>query len=200
METTMKSPYKLIASFFLCLQIAFCNIAMAQAQDGFVDLIDGVSLNGWNIVGNANWTIGNGLVQSDKPSGFLVSTKSYKNFIIKAEFWAETNTNSGIFIRCQDPNKITAGNAYEVNIWDTRPEQIYATGAIVDVAKVNPIHKAGGRWNTMEIIANGSHFKVILNGVVTVEDGQDSKFADGLIALQSAGGVIKFKKVQIKAI
>jgi hypothetical protein len=196
----MKSPYKLIASFFLCLQIAFCNIAMAQAQDGFVDLIDGVSLNGWNIVGNANWTIGNGLVQSDKPSGFLVSTKSYKNFIIKAEFWAETNTNSGIFIRCQDPNKITAGNAYEVNIWDTRPEQIYATGAIVDVAKVNPIHKAGGRWNTMEIIANGSHFKVILNGVVTVEDGQDSKFADGLIALQSAGGVIKFKKVQIKAI
>lgn len=196
----MKSPHKLIASLFLCLQIAFCNIVFAQSQDGFTDLIDGVSLNGWNIVGNANWTIGKGLIASDKPAGFLVSSKSYKNFIIKAEFWAESNTNSGIFIRCQDPNKITAANAYEVNIWDTRPEQSYATGAIVDVAKVNPIHKAGGRWNTMEIIANGSHFKVILNGVVTVEDGQDSKFADGVIALQSAGGVIKFKKVQIKAI
>ena len=52
----------------------------------------------------------------------------------------------------------------------------------------------------MEITANGSHFKVVLNGVVTVADGQDSKFADGLIALQSAGGVVKFRKLQIKPI
>jgi hypothetical protein len=89
---------------------------------------------------------------------------------------------------------------YEVNIWDTRPEQAYATGAIVDVAKVDPVPKAGGRWNTMEIVANGSHFKVTLNGAVTVGDAQDSKFAQGPIALQSAGGTIKFKKVQIKPI
>ena len=124
----------------------------------------------------------------------------FRSFVIKAEFWAESNTNSGIFIRCQDPNKITAANCYEINIWDTRPEQAYATGAIVDVAKVNPIHKAGGRWNTMEIVANGSHFKVSLNGVVTVGDGQDSRFAEGPIALQSAGGVVKFRKLEIKPI
>jgi hypothetical protein len=30
-------------------------------------------------------------------------------------------TNSGVFIRCTDPNKITATNAYEVNIFDQRP-------------------------------------------------------------------------------
>ena len=196
----MKSALKLIASLCLCLHFALFNIAHAQNQDGFVDLIDGVSLSGWNIVGNANWVIGKGVIEGNKPMGFLVSTKSYKNFIIKAEFWAESNTNSGIFIRCQDPNKITAANGYEVNIWDTRPEQSYATGAIVDVAKVNPIHKAGGRWNTMEIVANGSHFKVSLNGVVTVGDGQDSRFAEGPIALQSAGGIVKFRKLQIKAI
>ena len=195
----MKRLLRQLASMTLCLQLAcFSGLASAQNSDGFIDLIDGVSLNNWNIVGTASWVIGNGIVEGNKPSGYLVSTKSYKNFIIKAEFWAESDTNSGIFIRCQDPNKITAANCYEVNIWDTRPEQAYATGAIVDVAKVNPVPKAGGRWNTMEIVANGSHFKVILNGQVTVGDGQDSKFADGLIALQSAGGVVKFKKVQIK--
>ena len=196
----MKSILKFAALLFLCMQILVSNFAKAQNQDGFVDLIDGVSLSGWNIVGNANWVIGNGVIEGNKPMGFLVSTKSYKNFIIKAEFWAESNTNSGIFIRCQDPNKITAANGYEVNIWDTRPEQAYATGAIVDVAKVNPIHKAGGRWNTMEIVADGSHFKVSLNGVVTVGDGQDSRFAEGFIALQSAGGIVKFRKLQIKPI
>ena len=83
---------------------------------------------------------------------------------------------------------------------DTRPGQEYSTGAIVDVAKVNPIHKAGGRWNTMEIVANGSHFKVTMNGVVTVADGEDSKFSEGLIGLQSAGGTIKFRKLEIKPI
>jgi Domain of Unknown Function (DUF1080) len=196
----MNLSLKKIAFCLICLPLVICNLAVAQNQDGFVDLIDGVSLNGWNIVGNANWVIGKGMIEGNKPSGFLVSTKSYKNFIIKAEFWAESNTNSGIFIRCQDPKNITAANCYEVNIWDTRPEQSYATGAIVDVAKVDPIHKAGGRWNTMEIVANGSHFKVSLNGVVTVGDGQDSRLAEGPIALQSAGGIVKFRKVQIKPI
>jgi len=197
----MKTLFKQFALTAFCASNLFIGgLACAQNSDGFTDLIDGVSLSGWNIIGSANWVIGNGIVEGNKPNGFLVSAKSYKNFVIKAEFWAESNTNSGIFIRCQDPSKVTQSTCYEVNIWDTRPEQAYATGAIVDVAKVDPVPKAGGRWNTMEIIANGSHFKVTLNGVVTVADGQDSKFADGPIALQSAGGVIKFKKVQIKPI
>jgi hypothetical protein len=95
---------------------------------------------------------------------------------------------------------VTAGNAYEVNIWDTRPGQEYSTGAIVDIAKVNPIHKAGGRWNTMEIVANGPQLQVSMNGVPTVADARDSKFSEGPIALQSAGGIIKFRKLQIKPI
>jgi hypothetical protein len=172
----------------------------AQAQDGYTDLIDGMSLDGWNIIGNANWVIGKGIVKGNKPAGFLVSSKSYRNFIIRAEFWVESNTNSGIFIRCQDPQKVTAANSYEVNIWDTRPGQEYSTGAIVDIAKVNPIHKAGGRWNTMEIVANGPQLKVTMNGVTTVADARDSKFSDGPIALQSAGGIIQFRKLQIKPI
>jgi len=195
MKTFLK---QLALSVFSLFALTIGGMANAQNSDGFTDLIDGVSLNGWNIIGSANWVIGNGIVEGNKPSGFLVSTKSYKNFVIKAEFYAESNTNSGIFIRCQDPSKVSAANAYEVNIWDTRPEQAYATGAIVDVAKVDPVPKAGGRWNTMEIIANGSNFKVIMNGVVTVANGQDSKFAEGPIALQSAGGIIKFRKLQIK--
>jgi len=197
----MKFTLKHLAALIFSLHaVLFGSFAMAQNQDGFEDLIDGVSLSGWNIIGNASWVIGNGIVEGNKPSGFLVSTKSYKNFVIRAEFWAESNTNSGIFIRCQDPNKVAANTSYEINIWDTRPEQAYATGAIVDVAKVNPIHKAGGRWNTMEIVANGSNFKVTMNGVVTVADAKDARFAEGPIALQSAGGIIKFKKVQIKPI
>ncbi|MBU3554892.1 DUF1080 domain-containing protein [Polynucleobacter sp. UB-Piko-W3] len=197
----MKSTQQRIAAivFSFASALLSINTVNAQSSSGYTNLIDGVSLEGWNIVGNANWVIGNGIIEGNKPNGFLVSTKSYKNFIIRAEFWAESNTNSGIFLRCQDPTKIAAATSYEVNIWDTRPGQEYSTGAIVDVAKVNPIHKAGGRWNTMEIVANGSGLKVSMNGAVTV-DVKDSKFADGPIALQSAGGTIKFRKLEIKPI
>lgn len=196
----MKSIHRRIAAiaFSICALLSVTGVN-AQSQDGYTQLIDGVSLNGWNIIGDASWVIGNGIVEGNKPAGFLVSTKSYKNFIIRAEFWAESNTNSGIFIRCQDPVKVGAANSYEVNIWDTRPGQEYSTGAIVDFAKVDPIHKAGGRWNTMEIVANGPQLKVSMNGVVTSET-TNTKFADGPIALQSAGGIIKFRKLEIKPI
>src|SRR5882757_6040805 len=71
-------------------------------------------------------------------------------------------------------------------------------GAIVDVAKVDPMPKAAGKWNTYEITAQGSHLVVVLNGQKTA-DVQDSKHnAGGPFALQYGSGVIKFRKVQIK--
>ena len=34
-----------------------------------------------------------------KVSSFLVSKKSYKDFELRVEFWADHHTNSGIFLR-----------------------------------------------------------------------------------------------------
>ena len=72
---------------------------------------------------------------------------------------------------------MTGKTAYEVNIWDTRPEQKYGTGAIVDVAKVDPMPHAGGKWNIYEITAKGNTFTVVLNGQKTVDGAQSDKFA-----------------------
>ena len=111
---------------FFGLTLLLTTGALAQSKvdkDGFINLIDGQSLNGWSIIGNGNWVIGNGMVEGNKAMGFLVSDQSYKNFIIRAEFWANEDANSGIFLRCQDRTKVTSDNAYEVNIFDKRPDQ-----------------------------------------------------------------------------
>jgi hypothetical protein len=175
--------------------------ASGQADAGWVTLFDGKNLDNWNPIGDANWKIVDGVVQADKktgePGAFLVSKSSYKDFQIRAEFWVDDAANSGIFIRCTDPQKITATNSYEVNIFDKRPDPSYGTGAIVNFAKVDPMPKAGGKWNTFEITAKGSQLIVVLNGTKTV-DIQDSKFAAGPFALQYGSGVVKFRKVQIK--
>jgi hypothetical protein len=188
------------------LAVAFtvAGCAHLMGSSGWVTLIDGEKgLENWNRLGGANWRAEGGAIVADKSttkgSSFLVTKNSYKDFELRAEFYAETNTNSGIFIRCSDRSKITSGNSYEVNIWDVRPDPSYGTAAIVDVAKVPVpiVYKAGGKWNTFEIKARGAELTVVFNGVVTVNT-RDSKFAEGPIALQYNAGPIKFRKMQVK--
>ena len=173
---------------------------------GWTVLFDGKSLAAFDRVGDANWRVVDGMAVADKGTGFLVTKASYGDFEIKAEFYAEADTNSGIFIRCQDPKKLTGNgveSCYEVNIWDDRPKQEHGTGAIVDVAAVVPMPKAGGKWNTYDITVKADHFVVVFNGVKTV-DVHHSKFARGVIGLQHAPGVkgdtgpIKFRRVEIR--
>lgn len=175
---------------------------------GWTTLIDGSKgLDNWNLIGDANWRSESNAIVADKGAGgFMVSKNSYQDFTIYAEFWAATDTNSGIFIRTSDPKKIGADNSYEVNIWDIRPDPSYGTGAIVNFAKVPvPItNRVGGQWNTMEVVAKGSQITVKLNGTTTASLSND-KYSGGPFALQyglgvnnAQGGPIKWRKVMIK--
>lgn len=171
----------------------------SSGQAGWTVLFDGKNLDNFTQIGDANWRLVDGLAQADKGTmGFLVSKQSYKDFQIRAEFWVDEKANSGVFIRCTDPNKVDSKTAYEVNIFDTRPDPSYGTGAIVDVAKVVPMPKAGGKWNVYEITAKGPNFTVVLNGQKTVDNASDSKHPEGHIALQYGAGVVKFRKVEIR--
>ena len=180
--------------------------SISSGGAGWVTLIDGSKgLENFNSIGDANWRAEDGAIVADKgKGGNLVSKTSYRDFQLRAEFWADHTTNSGIYIRCTDPAKVSSASAYEVNIYDQRPGQEYGTGAIVGVAKIAPMPKAGGKWNTFEITAKGAQLTVVLNGVQTVSV-QDGKFPQGPFALQFAngpkgapGGAIKWRKVEIR--
>jgi hypothetical protein len=198
----------LILTTSLAFALALSGCGSAPSGSGWTTLIDGANgLDNWNLVGDANWRVQDGAIVADKgTAGFLVSKNAYKDFTIYAEFWAATDTNSGIFVRATDPKKIGADNAYEVNIWDIRPDPSYGTGAIVNFAKVPVpiVNKAGGQWNVMEVVAQGASLTVKLNGVIT-STVQDGKFPSGPFALQFGpgvnnvtGGPIKWRKVMIK--
>lgn len=169
----------------------------AQTAPPWTTLFDGSNLNNWNPIGTANWRLADGAVEANGGTGFLVSKASYADFELKAEVWVDPAANSGIFIRCSNPNEITAMNAYEVNIFDMRPDPTYRTGAIVNVAKPMSMVNAGNRWNTLEIGAKGSRLTVRLNDIPMV-DVQDTTHARGPIALQYGAGTVKFRNVQIR--
>lgn len=199
----MRYPLRTLAAATLVGAAAFYAGA-ASGDDGWITLLDSTNKGEWTEVGKANWEFKDGAMVADKLDGkelsYLVTKNSYKDFQIRAEFWVDGPANSGVFIRCSDPLKVTATNAYEVNIFDARPDPSYGTGAIVNVAKVNPMPKAANKWNTYEITANGRVFTVTLNGQRTVDGAENGQHALGRIALQYGAGVVKFRLVQIKPI
>jgi hypothetical protein len=199
----MKYMHKIVLVTVLIAALAVPSLQLAAAQAGnaagWTTLFDGKSITAFNTVGDANWELMDGVVQANKGTGFLVTKASYTDFELKVEFWVDDDANSGVFIRCENPQQINAMNAYEINIYDKRPDPTYATGSIVDVAKPLTAMKAGGKWNTFEITARGGHFVVTMNGTKTV-DVQNATHARGPIALQYGAGTVKFRNVQIRTL
>jgi hypothetical protein len=168
-------------------------------EEGWRTLFNGSDLSGWDVVGDGNWRVEERAARADRSTAasFLVSERSFADFDLELEFWVDPEANSGVFLRCQDAGTITDTSCYEANIFDTRPDQTYRTGAIVNVAEPAEFVYTGGQWNRLKITADGSRLQVTLNGRSMV-DTKDSRFSRGPIALQYAAGQVMFRNVRIR--
>lgn len=196
------------------ITLAFCLIALALGLSACQSNSQTTSIApGWQALSDLNWRQhwdsprdmtwrrdenAEIKVDTDAETGFLVSSQSYANFRLSLEFWIEADTNSGVFIRAADPRDITANSSYEINIWDNHPRQEIRTGAIVNHA-FPPLAQVAtqGRWNQMEIDADGDHIRAWINGTLTA-DLRDDTHSGGHIALQWAGpGQLRFRNILI---
>jgi hypothetical protein len=174
------------------------NDASLLAEPTWAVLFAGQDLMSFNPIGGANWQLVDGIVQADGGDpGFLVTKGAYTDFRIRVEFQASAASNSGVFIRCEDPNAVSAETCYEVNIFDQNQNPNNLTGAIVNLAPPATAVTAGDQWNTFDITAEGDHLVVRFNDTVTV-DVRDTEHARGYIALQYNGGPIKFRNVSLR--
>lgn len=188
-----------VLAFALSGVTAF-DVAGLSAQAGqWVSLFDGKTLNGWNTVGTADWKVVDGAMQAITGNGYLITPQSYGDFQLTVEFWADPDANSGVFLRCSNPKMISGMTAYEVQIFDTRPDPTYATGSLTFIAEPAVQTKVANKWNTFEITAEGSRIAAMLNGI-RMFDVRDLTYTRGPIALQRTGGVIKFRSVRVRTL
>ena len=179
--------------------LALTTAASGQ-QSGMQMIADGKdakSLANFDQVGNAAWRVAEQAMAADYGQGFLVTKQSYADFQLRLEFWADEGTNSGVFIRCEDPEEIGAQSCYEINIFDSNPNRNNATGSIVGVKAPLRIPQTELKWNVLDIEAKGAQLNVSVNGERTVSV-RDTRHARGRIALQRNAGVIYFRNVQIR--
>jgi creatinine amidohydrolase/Fe(II)-dependent formamide hydrolase-like protein len=183
--------------------------AFAQtSEQGWRSLSDGKTMNGWTTVGGVKWTVSDGAftanpsLQTKEPlQGFLRTTEEFGDFDLRAEFWADRNANSGLFIRCGKPAREgSLGTCYEINVSDDHA--VTPTGGIVGVHSTLP-HRVSsmGKWSLFEVTAERNHLIVKVNGEVTV-DNYDDKFSYGAIGLQAGGpngpGLIRYRNIKIR--
>jgi hypothetical protein len=199
-RTSLVSRARLVASGLALVLLAACGRSGPEVDaEGWRPLLNGSDLSGWNVVGDANWSVEARAARADKgtAASFLVSEDSFDNFDLELEFWVDPETNSGVFVRCQDAKTITDTSCYEANIFDTRPDQTYRTGSIVNVAEPAEFVYTGGQWNRMTITAEGPRLQVTVNGRPMV-NAEDSRLSRGPIALQYATGTVMFRNVRIR--
>jgi len=196
----------LVATTCLVSMLAL-SVTLVKASEPVIGpweiLLDKKELGDWNYLGSSNWGVTGDVVVADKRDGkspgYLVSQETYSDFVLHVEFWASDDANSGIFFRCPDSTKITDLTCYEANIFDQRPDPSYGTGAIVRHAEIDPMPKAGGKWNTYKITANGRDISLELNGQVTARL-RSGLFTEGFFAIQHGAGTIKLRKVMIRSL
>jgi hypothetical protein len=192
-----------LGSALLAAALTLAGCASMRGNEGWQTLIDGSKgMENWTNLGGANWHAEDGAIMADhrpdtQPTHYLLTKNSYKDFQLHIEFWVSEDANSGIYMRCSSVRPMTDRTCYEANIFDRRPDPSFGTGAIVHLAKVDPMPKAAGKWSTYDITAKGNKMTVVLNGVKTAE-AEDGRLPEGPIDLQYAGGVVKFRKFQVR--
>lgn len=190
-------------------------VMSCSAQDGFISLMPKKDVRELWIPEVAPvdiWSVCDGEIScKGQPNGFLRSKKSYKNYILRAEWrfkkegWVpkpedEGWPNAGFFIHA---GKIVDGwpTSLEVQGHFGEAGSVFGVrGASVKGAKRGPIVKNRipfGEWDRYEITSQDGRVKVILNGEL-VNEGYAASPSEGNICLQSEGWEVHYRNVAIK--
>ena len=190
-----------------------------EKKDGYVLLFNGKDLSGWE--GDPErWSVHDGaIVGSSDGKPFKVNTfliyrgGSPANFILRADIKLR-NHNSGIQFRSEQlpgPGWIVRGlqaDASEVgeekSAWGNFYEERGRSRTMMKTPdegwqKAKSVVDMHG-WNRYEILAQGDHIRLTLNGTVTI-DSHEYKSRSGVIAFQLHGGnpmKVEFRNIRLR--
>ena len=191
---------------FVVFAALTASAAVAQAaEEGFVSLFDGQTLNGWaRHGGEATYAVEDGAIvgriRDANRNTFLCSEKNFGNFILRLEFKLE-NGNSGVQFRSavranDDKSETVFGYQSEIAFDPNCVARIYDEGRRgfkfdriwLDNTDAGALAQSAAvfkkdDWNAVEIQCVGPSIRTWLNGVPVV-NFFDGETLSGFIGLQ----------------
>ena len=182
--------------------------ASAHAEENWIPLFDGKSLDGWEKVGSEKsvWEVQDGAIQGSGPASMLVSTKGpYKNFRYRAEVKINDRGNSGLYFRTTAKPGFSDG--YEAQIDSTHTDPI-RTGSLYGMCHVYKKLVEPGEWFTYDLTVRDdvwrgrpmTRIKITVNGDELYEYMDFEKtFKEGHFAFQQhdPGSKVSIRKVEV---
>jgi len=199
----------LTRSVAILLWVLVC--AVAQAGDKWLPLFNGKDLSGWRAYGKEKWAVENGTILGEGLTdkyGYLVTEKTYQDFLLRVKFKCEKLGNYGVFLRSRMLGEGQSGPDIEGTQVEVDPSRdtggVYESGGRQWVAQ-NTAESARAikpnEWNELEIAIEGRHVVTRMNGVQIADfDDPAPRFFDGVIGLQlhsGGGGKIHWKDIEI---
>lgn len=186
-----------------CL-LGVSNVCLAadEAEEGFVSLFDGKTLDGWHLMNGAKFVVEDGVLKHNVGLGWLRSDKEYADFILRLEFrFMKPKQDGGVFLRSVKEGENWPSRKYEVQVENTRRmAMIFGAKHDLNVELVQKVLKPDGEWNAYDIRIVGSRIEVRLNGqLVTTSDSAD-QLKRGYIGLQGENGAHEYRKFRIKVL
>ncbi|GAB6120953.1 DUF1080 domain-containing protein [Dysgonomonas termitidis] len=197
------------------------ELSAEEKKEGFRILFDGTNMHEWT--GNTvDYQLQEGCIALDPKGshgGNLYTKDEFGNFIYRFEFQLTPAANNGVGIRT--PMGVDAAyHGMEIQILDhdnpvyknITPLQVHGSVYGIIGAK-RAVFKPMDEWNQEEIIADGNHIKVTLNGEVIldgdIKEATKNGTADGHqhpglfnpkghIGFLGHGSPVKFRNIRIK--
>ncbi len=200
----------------LLLPLALLSPALlaAEAEEGFVSLMDGQTFTGWKTATEnpGTWKIEDGTFISRGPRCHLFymgDPQPFKNFELKVEVMSEPGANGGIYFHTayQETGWPKAG--FETQVNNTQKDW-KKTGSIYDVASVGFAAAEDNKWWTQTIIVEGSTVTVKVDGQTVVQYKEppgvqpgkdfDRKLGSGTFALQAHDpkSIVRYRNIRVK--
>lgn len=155
----------------------------SQADDGWILLFDGQTMNGWRTFRNQendSWEIVDGTLHCKpfdlaKKRADLISEDQFGNFELAFEWRIAPQSNSGVIFRVTEEYEQPYFTGPEYQVLDDGgypgevKEENFSGGNYDMHAPINKKLNPVGEWNTSRILANGNHIEHWLNGDKVVE-------------------------------
>ena len=185
----------------------------AGMQDGWTNLFDGTSLNGWRGYKQPDptktrWKVENGMMTIDPADGKdtrgardLITTGTYDNFELAVEWKIAPGGNSGIKYFVLEDRDSAIGHEYQViddeKHADAKIGGHRQTAAFYGVlpAANRPI-KPAGEWNQTRIVVNGRNVEHYLNGTRVLQYELASPTLQAAVDKSKFKGMERFGKRQ----